>query len=102
MFRQKCFGYIWGLRYGSTTLALTQYEASTTPFGRSKYILAQTTFRQLTDKLNYIYIYQQKTAQRRFGRRPVVTRGGVLPVSHLVSRADTTVLCGGRASLWGK
>ena len=51
MFQQIHLGYIWGLRYGSTTLALTQYEGSTTPFGRSKYILAQTTFRQIPDNL---------------------------------------------------
>ena len=53
MFRQKCLGYIWGLRYGSTTLALTQYEGSTPKFLRSKYIPAQTTFRQKSDKTDY-------------------------------------------------
>ena len=56
MFQQKCLGIVWGLRYESTTLALRQYEGSTPPFGRSKYIPAQTTFRQQKDNLNYIYV----------------------------------------------
>ena len=37
----------------SYPFVLTQYY----PFARSKYIPAQTTFRQLPDNLNYIYIY---------------------------------------------
>ena len=57
MFQQKCLGIVWGLRYESTTLALRQYEGSTPPFGRSKYILAQTTFRQQKDNLIYIYLF---------------------------------------------
>jgi hypothetical protein len=37
----------------SYPFVLTQYY----PFARSKYIPAQTTFRQLPDNLNYIYIH---------------------------------------------
>ena len=58
MFQQKCLGVLWGLRYGSTTLALRQYEGSSPPFIRSKYNTAQTTFRQKSDKTDYIYIYR--------------------------------------------
>ena len=60
---------MWGLRYGSTTLALTQYEGSTTPFGSSKYSTAQTTFRQKSDNLDYIYIWNRQTYDVLIPRR---------------------------------
>ena len=43
----KGFRVYRGLRYESTPFVLRQYEGSTPPFGRSKYIPAQTTSRQL-------------------------------------------------------
>ena len=39
----KVFRVYRGLRYESTPFVLRQYEGSTPPFGRSKYIPAQTS-----------------------------------------------------------
>ena len=52
MFQQKCLGVVWGLRYGSTTLVLRQYEGSTPKFFLSQNIFwhrgnFQTKIRQL-------------------------------------------------------
>ena len=52
----KVFRVYKGLRYESTPLVLRQVLREYPPFGRSKYIPAQTTFRQQKDNLNYIYI----------------------------------------------
>ena len=52
MFQQIHLGFWGGLRYESTPFVLRQYEGSTPKFLRSKYILAQTTFRQQKDNLN--------------------------------------------------
>ena len=59
--REKCFNNVFRVLvqfkvweyHLSTKAVLPQYY----PFGRSKYIPAQTTFRQKSDNLNYIYIY---------------------------------------------
>ena len=56
MFQQIYLGFLVGLRYESTPFLLRQYEGSTTPFRRSKYIPAQTTFRQQKDNLKDIYM----------------------------------------------
>ena len=59
MFQQKCLGVVWGLRYGSTTLVLRQYEGSTPKFFLSQNIFwhrdnFQTKIRQL-ELHTYIY-----------------------------------------------
>ncbi len=65
MFQQKCLGVVWGLRYGSTTLVLRQYEGSTLKFFLSQNIFwhrdnFQTKIRQLE-----LHIYINVTPSKR-------------------------------------